>query len=40
MERHRLLCDLMGISDDEAEDDDSNDPLDDLDAISMDDFKK
>ena len=40
MERHRVLCDLMGISDNEDEDDDSNDPLDDLDAISMDDFKK
>lgn len=41
MARHRTLCELLGIdpeADEEADDD--NDPLDDLDAIKMDDFKK
>ena len=41
MARHRTLCELLGIdpeADEEADED--NDPLDDLDAIKMDDFKK
>ncbi|QPG05686.1 GTPase-activating protein [Salinimonas marina] len=41
MARHRTLCELLGIdpeADEEADDD--HDPLDDLDAIKMDDFKK
>ncbi len=38
MARHRIICDLLGItdSDDEEEDDD---PMNQLDAISMDEFK-
>lgn len=39
MERHRILCELLGIDADDEEDD-RNDPYADLDAISMDDFKK
>lgn len=40
MARHRILCDLLGIVEDEDEDmDDEKDPFSDLDAISLDEFK-
>ncbi|WP_218419889.1 Der GTPase-activating protein YihI [Alteromonas lipotrueae] len=39
MARHRILCDLLGIVEDDGEDDDEMDPLDDLDAIDINDFK-
>jgi ribosome assembly protein YihI (activator of Der GTPase) len=39
MARHRVLCDLLGIVEDD-EDDVENDPFDDLDAIDINDFKK
>ncbi|GBL06247.1 Der GTPase-activating protein YihI [Glaciecola sp. KUL10] len=35
--RHKVLCDLLGISIEENDDD--NDPLDDFDAITIDDYK-
>lgn len=35
--RHKVLCELLGISAEETEED--NDPLDDFDAISIDDYK-
>ena len=38
MARHRILCDLLGITDTDEEDDD-DDPLAHLDAYSMDEFK-
>ena len=38
MARHRILCDLLGIVEDDDEDDDM-DPFNDLDAINIDDFK-
>lgn len=37
MARHRIICDLLGITDSDDEEDD--DPMDRLDAISMDEFK-
>ena len=37
MARHKILCDLMGISEDEDEED--IDPLDSLESISWDEFK-
>jgi len=41
MERHRIVCDLLGIElDDVEEDEQEQDPLDSLDAISIDDFKR
>lgn len=41
MARHKVLCDLMGISESaDNESDDDHDPLGDLDAFSMDDFKR
>lgn len=36
MARHKVLCDLMGISDEE---DDDDDPFDSLDAMKIDDFR-
>ena len=36
MARHRILCDLLGIVDN----DDEMDPFDDLNAIDINDFKK
>lgn len=39
MARHRILCDLLGIVEDDDEDDDI-DPFSDLDAINIDDFKQ
>jgi ribosome assembly protein YihI (activator of Der GTPase) len=39
MARHRILCDLLGIVDNDDEDDDM-DPFDDLNAIDINDFKK
>ncbi len=38
MARHRILCDLLGIVEDDDEDDDI-DPFADLDAININDFK-
>lgn len=37
--RHQVLCDLMGIKPEDDEEDSDKDPLDSLDAFSMDDFK-
>ena len=39
MARHRILCDLMGISSDDDEDDDLDD-FDKLDAIKIDDYTR
>ncbi|WP_218353705.1 Der GTPase-activating protein YihI [Alteromonas lipotrueiana] len=39
MSRHRTLCELLGIDPDEDHEEDT-DPLANLDAIKMDDFKK
>ncbi|HCA75999.1 MAG TPA: GTPase-activating protein [Alteromonas sp.] len=39
MARHKVLCDLMGISDDEDEEDEI-DELDALDALKLDDYEK
>ncbi len=39
MARHRILCDLLGIVEDEDEENDGMDPMHDLDAINIDDFK-
>lgn len=38
LDRHRVLCDLLGI--DLEEDDDSDDPFDKLDALNPDDYKQ
>lgn len=40
LERHRMLCELLGIEPEEDIEDDEEDPLDKLDAINMDEFKK
>jgi len=37
--RHKVLCDLLGVSVDDEENEDDYDPLDDLDAISINDYK-
>ena len=39
MARHKVLCDLMGISDDEDEEDEIDD-LAALDALKLDDYEK
>lgn len=39
MARHRVLCDLLGIVEDDDEGDE-NDPFDELNAIDINDFKK
>lgn len=38
MDRHRILCDLLGISE-QDESEDKSDPLSGLDAINIDDYK-
>ena len=38
MARHRIICDLLGITDSDDEEEDE-DPMKHLDAISMDEFK-
>ncbi|MEG3765824.1 Der GTPase-activating protein YihI [Alteromonas sp. 14N.309.X.WAT.G.H12] len=39
MARHRILCDLLGITEFDDEDEENDDPLAQLDAISLDEFK-
>lgn len=39
MARHRTLCDLLGIVEEDEDIDEDKDPLSDLDAISLDEFK-
>ena len=38
--RHGQLCEMLGIDLEEDESDDDNDPLDSLDAINIDDYKR
>lgn len=41
MARHRIVCDLLGIADiDDDEEQADDDPLDNLDAIDIDDYKR
>lgn len=39
MARHRILCDLLSITEEDDEDDDTDDPFDKLDAYKLDDYK-
>ncbi|NMH60611.1 Der GTPase-activating protein YihI [Alteromonas ponticola] len=39
MARHRVLCDLLGISDEESADEDETSPLDNIERLNIDDFK-
>lgn len=40
MARHRVVCELLGITDYDDEEEDDDDPLDGLDAIDIDDYKR
>lgn len=40
LERHRVLCELLGLDTDDSDEEDDTDPMDELDAIKLDDYKK
>ncbi|MCW8093448.1 Der GTPase-activating protein YihI [Alteromonas sp. ASW11-130] len=40
MARHRILCELLGIADDEDQEDQESSPLDSIEQLNIDDFKE